>query len=94
MTSNEVRTLAKRLGIQPCHVHANQLVDLAEAKDREGYRAKLDEPFVDHGAGYQGLVNNHAKRQIRMQEWDSRHNGWRSVWKEWQRAEARTSASQ
>ena len=83
MTSNEsVKALAKRLGIQPCHVHANQLVDLAEAKDREGYRAKLNELLDEFGAGYQGLVNGHAKRQLRMQEWDSRHNGWRSVWRE------------
>ena len=94
MTSNEVRALAKRLGIQPCHVHANQLVDLAEKKDREGYRGKLDELFEQFGAQYQSTVNNHAKRQLRMQERDFRHNGWRSVWKEWQRAEARTRESQ
>lgn len=83
MTSNEsIKALARRLGIQPCHVHANQLVDLAEVKDREGYRAKLDELLDEFGAGYQGLVNSHAKRQLRMQEQHSRHNGWRSVWRE------------
>lgn len=83
MTSNEtVKATARRLGIQPCHVHANQLLDLAEKKDRDGYRAMLDELFAEHGADYQEMVNDFARRQLRMQERDFRHNGWRVVWKE------------
>lgn len=74
--------LARRLGIQPCHVHANELVDLAEKKDREAYRRRLDELEQDYGIRYRDLVNDHAKRQIRMAQHDHRMNPWRSVWME------------
>jgi hypothetical protein len=83
VTSNDSdKALARRLGIQPCHVHANRLLDLAEQKDREGYRALLDQIFVEHGANYQSQVNRLAKRQLRMEQHDHRINPWRSVWME------------
>jgi len=85
--AQEVRKLACKLGIQPTHVHANQLLDLAEARDREGYRAKLDELDREYGDGYGDSVNAHAKRQLRMQN-ANRYNGWRSVWQEWKKSTA------
>ena len=87
MTSHDLQ-LAKTLGIQPCHVHANELVDLADAKDREGYRARLDELEAKHGRDYRYLVNEHATRQVYMQTRYHRHNPWRSVWKEYHKNQA------
>ncbi len=82
MTRHE---LARKLGIQPCHVDANELVDLADAKDRDGYRDKLDQIERDRGKDYRYMVSEHAARQIRMQSRYHRHNGWRSVWQEHKR---------
>jgi hypothetical protein len=81
MTEND-QALSKQLGIQPIHCLANRLVDLADAKNREGYRQMLDSLGQRHGTHYQTMVNEIATRQIRMQSRDYRHNGWRVVWKE------------
>lgn len=75
--------LAKRLGIQPCHVHANELVDLADAKDREGYQRRLEEIERDHGRALRDLASAHARRQVYMQTRYHRHNPWRAAWKEY-----------
>ncbi|WP_288365611.1 hypothetical protein [uncultured Marinobacter sp.] len=81
MTSHDLQ-LAKTLGIQPCHVHANQLVDQADAKDRVGYRAHLDKIEAKHGRHYRDLVNELATRQVHMQTRYHTHNPWRVAWKE------------
>lgn len=78
MTCHE---LARKLGIQPCHVHANELVDLAEAKDREGYREKLDALEKQYGHQYRDMVNEHATRQVQMQTRYHTINGWRDEWR-------------
>ena len=83
MTSNEL-ALAKKLGIQPCHVHANELVDLADAKDRDGYKNRLAELERKHGRDYKAMVSDHATRQIYMQSRYHRHNPWRAAWIEHQ----------
>lgn len=72
--------LARRLGIQVCHVRANELVDLAEQKDRDGYRRRLDELEKEHGIAHRDLVADHAARQIKMEKHDYRFNPWRSAW--------------
>lgn len=81
MTCHE---LARKLGIQPCHVLANELVDLADAtKDRERYRERLDEIQEQHGARLRELASSHARRQIYMQTRYHRHNPWRAAWTEY-----------
>lgn len=81
VTSNE-RQIAKALGIQPCHVHANELLDLADAKDRDGYRAALQAIEAKHGRDYRSMVGALVERQLHMQSRYHTHNPWRTVWKE------------
>lgn len=79
MTSHE---LAAKLGMQECHVHANELVDLADAKDRHGYKDRLEELEREFGLDYRMLVSSHAVRQVQMQTRYYTHNAWRHVWRE------------
>ena len=84
MTCN-ADAIAGRLGIQRCHVRANELLDLADSGDRDGYRIYLDRLADDYGWKYRDLVNSHAKRQYKVQRADYRYFSWRVSWKQAQK---------
>ena len=66
--------------MRPEHVAANELVDLALAEDREGYRRKLDALAETETPAMYHNITRMAAMQYRMQTKDCRYAGWRADW--------------
>lgn len=66
--------------MRPEHVAANELVDLALAEDREGYRRKLDDLAETETPVMYHNITRMAAMQYRMQTKDYRYTGWRADW--------------